>query len=90
MHIVPSTYLYNYICSTNFLNQYSLDFNNFQSIPIQSSTQDRYSKTSIYQKIENLLILILMKTSIYSKMIEILKHCIYENDRNIETLYLPK
>ena len=41
--------------------------------------QDCQSGTSIYQKIKNLLTLILMKTSIYSKTIEILKHFIYQN-----------
>jgi len=41
--------------------------------------QDCLSGNSIYQKIKNLLTLILMRTSIYSKMIEILKHCIYQN-----------
>ena len=37
------------------------------------------SGISIYQKIKNLLTLILMKTSIYSEMKEILKHCIFQN-----------
>ena len=45
--------------------------------------QDCLSGTSIYQNIKNLLTLILMKTSIYSKMIEILKHCIYQKSSNI-------
>ena len=43
-------------------------------------TITRLSKWNFYlSKIKNLLTLILMKTSIYSKMIEILKHCIYQN-----------
>ena len=41
--------------------------------------QDCLSGTSIYEKVENLLTLILIKTSIYSKIIEILKHCIFQN-----------
>ena len=38
----------------------------------------RTVRTSFYKKIKNLLTLILMKTSIYSKMIAILKHCNYQ------------
>jgi len=46
--------------------------------------QDCFSGTSIYQNIKNfLLTLILMKISIYSKMIEILEHCIYQKSSNI-------
>ena len=41
--------------------------------------QDCLSGTSIYQNLKNLLTLILMKTLIYSKMIELLKHCTYRN-----------
>jgi len=40
--------------------------------------QDCLSGTSIYQKIKNLLTLNIMKTLIYSKMIENLEHCVYQ------------
>ena len=49
---------------------------------LQSRTRKltkRISGNSIYQKIKNLLTLILMKTSV-----------LFQNDRNFETFYLPK
>ena len=69
MHIVC---IFNNYVFNMYYTLYNCHFTCYKTVNCQS-------KISIYQKIENLLTSILMKTSIYSKMIAILKHFIFQN-----------